>query len=238
MSVRVFVPKDLGCTNFHHPCIPNVLVFHCSMHIVEPWITPSIFIDTKDDKVVDEYTFGAKYGSEEAAKRLQPHWNTWITEDDFATIATYGLNHVRIPIGYWAIDVSQGEPYPQGQYPYLFKAVAWAAKHGLKVMIDLHGAPGSQNGFDNSGRRGSVNWHKDKQNVDRTRKVLQKITEDFDKPEFAGVVTSIELLNEPAGFVGQDMVNTVKQFYYDGYGQVRYPASKDGEKKTSNLLVT
>ena len=24
-------------------------------------------------------------------------------------------------------------------------------------MVDLHGAPGSQNGFDNSGRRGKVN---------------------------------------------------------------------------------
>lgn len=49
------------------------------------------------------------------------------------------LNHVRLPIGYWAFDVSAGEPYIQGQLPYLSKAVTWAQNHGLKVIVDLHG---------------------------------------------------------------------------------------------------
>jgi aryl-phospho-beta-D-glucosidase BglC (GH1 family) len=114
---------------------------------VEPWITPSIFSGTGDDAVVDEYTYGQKYGSVEAARMLSPHWDNWITESDFAAIAANGLNHVRIPIGYWAIDGKEGV-YPQGQYPYLFKAVDWCKKYGLKAIIDLHGAPGSQNGFD------------------------------------------------------------------------------------------
>ena len=56
------------------------------------------------------------------------------------------LNHVRIPIGYWAFEVGAGEPYISGQLPYLQKAVTWAGNHGLKVIVDLHGAPGSQNG--------------------------------------------------------------------------------------------
>lgn len=47
------------------------------------------------------------------------------------------LNHVRLPIGYWAFDVSGGEPYHQGQLPYLQKAVTWAGNHGLKVIVDL-----------------------------------------------------------------------------------------------------
>lgn len=98
--------------------------------------------------MVDEYTYGEHYGPVEAGRLLTQHWDTWITEDDLAQIASLGLNHVRIPIGWWALDKVRTEPYPQGQYPYLFKAVGWAKKHGLKVMIDLHGAPGSQNGFD------------------------------------------------------------------------------------------
>jgi glucan 1,3-beta-glucosidase len=53
---------------------------------------------------------------------------------------------VRIPIGYWAYDVSPGEPYIQGQHNYLLKAIDWAEANNLKVIIDLHGAPGSQNG--------------------------------------------------------------------------------------------
>ena len=49
------------------------------------------------------------------------------------------LNHVRIPIGYWAFDVSGGEPFIQGQLPYLNKAIGWAQKYNLKVIVDLHG---------------------------------------------------------------------------------------------------
>lgn len=56
------------------------------------------------------------------------------------------LNHVRIPIGYWAFEVGPGEPYIQGQLPYLTEAIGWAGLHGLKVIVDLHGVPGSQNG--------------------------------------------------------------------------------------------
>ena len=34
--------------------------------------------------------------------------------------------------------------------------MGWCQELGLKVVLDLHGAPGSQNGFDNSGKRGEV----------------------------------------------------------------------------------
>ena len=34
----------------------------------------------------------------------------------------------------------------------------WMDELGLVANIDLHGAPGSQNGFDNSGRAGGAHW--------------------------------------------------------------------------------
>ena len=105
----------------------------------QPWITPSIFDNTNDSRIVDEYTFGQYQDRSKAASTLQRHWDTWITEADFAAIAAAGLNHVRLPIGYWAFDVSGGEPYVQGQVPYLLKAVTWAQNHGLKLIVDLHG---------------------------------------------------------------------------------------------------
>lgn len=51
------------------------------------------------------------------------------------------LNHVRIPIGYWAFDLYPGDEFVQGQLPYLLKAVDWAEKYCLKIIIDLYGAP-------------------------------------------------------------------------------------------------
>lgn len=112
--------------------------------VSEPWITPSLYDDTNDSRVIDEWTFG-QYVSD-AGSRLESHWKTFITESDFSQIAAAGLNHVRIPIGYWAIDSTHGNFYQGSQLSYLKKAVGWARNHGLKVMIDLHGAPGSQNG--------------------------------------------------------------------------------------------
>ncbi|KAG5651667.1 hypothetical protein H0H81_007863 [Sphagnurus paluster] len=119
--------------------------------VLEPWITPSLFDNTNDSRIVDEYTFGQYQDRTKALNILKNHWDTWITEADFRDIAAAGLNHVRIPIGYWAYEVYGGEPYIQGQLPYLAKAINWASKYNLKVLVDLHGAPGSQNGFDNSG---------------------------------------------------------------------------------------
>lgn len=82
------------------------------------------------------------------ASILLVYRDTYITENDIALIKSYGLNHVRIPIGHWSLNKNSTEPYPVGAYPYLKKAVAWCQKYGLKVVLDLHGAPGSQNGYD------------------------------------------------------------------------------------------
>ena len=184
--------------------------------VLEPWITPSIFTDTGNDAVVDEYTYTQALGKDEASSRLTDHWNTWITQDDFNQIAAAGLNHVRIPIGYWALAPLDGDPYVQGQLPILDNAIGWARSAGLKVLLDLHGAPGSQNGFDNSGRYGPITWQQGdtvQQTLNAIRALAERYAGDTD------VVTSIELLNEPLGPVLD--LSQVKAFYYNGWGTVR-----------------
>jgi len=54
-------------------------------------------------------------------------------------MAGAGLNHVRIPIGYWSVLPRDGDPYVEGAYDKLGEALDWASGAGLKVMIDLHG---------------------------------------------------------------------------------------------------
>ncbi|KAF8596854.1 putative EXG1-exo-beta-1,3-glucanase, major isoform [Ceratobasidium sp. AG-I] len=191
--------------------------------VLEPWITPSLFENTGNNAVVDEYTFGQFQDWNIAETKLKAHWDTWITRSDFAAIAAAGLNHVRIPIGYWAFDISAGEPYHSGQYPYLLKAIKWATRYGIKVWIDLHGAPGSQNGFDNSGRRGDTKWHTNPVNVARTNAIIKSLATEFSKDEYADSVVAIAPLNEPAGFVGGNMMDVVRQYWYDSYGNIRYP---------------
>lgn len=201
--------------------------------VLEPWITPSLFDNTGNPDIVDEWTFCQLQDRTTALSVLEKHWDTWITESDFAAIAAAGLNHVRIPIGYWAFETGPGEPYCTGQLPYLQKAVTWAGQYGLKVIIDLHGAPGSQNGFDNSGQRMAYpGWHSNYTNLVRTNAVIKQIVSLFSDQE--DVVPVIAPLNEPAGFHGPDVLKVVRQYWYDSYDSIRYP---DGASQQSNTVV-
>ncbi|KAI0800625.1 exo-beta-1,3-glucanase [Fomes fomentarius] len=203
--------------------------------VLEPWITPSLFDNTGNDNIVDEWTFGQYQNVRSAQSTLKQHWDTWITEQDFVDIAAAGLNHVRIPIGYWAFEVGPGEPFVSGQLPYLQQAVTWARNHGLKVIVDLHGAPGSQNGFDNSGRRiSSPAWHSNSTNVARTNAVLKRIASLFVNDQ--DTVTVIAPLNEPAGFDGADVLSVVRQYWYDSYGNIRFPYGTSQQSNTVVLL--
>ncbi|KAG1754937.1 glycoside hydrolase family 5 protein [Suillus paluster] len=198
--------------------------------VLEPWITPSIFENTGNNNIVDEWTFGEYQDYDTAKAVLQDHWNSWITESDFEAIAAAGLNHVRLPIGYWAFEVGAGEPYITGQLDYMKSAITWASNYGLKLVIDLHGAPGSQNGYDNSGQRMSYpTWHSNQTNVDRTDSIIKTIISIVDS-EYETVPT-IGPLNEPAGYDGDDVLEVVKQYWYDSY-----PYGSSTESNTVELI--
>ncbi|OCF38646.1 hypothetical protein I317_07567 [Kwoniella heveanensis CBS 569] len=179
--------------------------------LTEKWITPSLYeTDTED-----EWHLCAELGKKRCLSRLEDHWGSFFTRDDFEEIKSAGLNSLRIPIGYWAVDLQDDEPYVTGQYPYLIRAVYWARELGLSVLLDLHGAPGSQNGQDNSGLIGQVSFPSNTSNKDRALNVLRNLTEEFAKEEYGGVVTGIELLNEPRLSDTFTMAE-LKQFYTSG----------------------
>ncbi|KAF2100995.1 putative Exo-beta-1,3-glucanase [Rhizodiscina lignyota] len=194
--------------------------------VLEPWITPSIFQKVDQSlKIVDEYTLGKKL-PKSAPGILKKHWDTWCTFSDFQKIASSGFNVVRIPIGFWAYD-NANTPYVKGAAPYLDKAIGWARTTNppLKVIIDLHGAPGSQNGYDNSGERlpvSQIGWLKGGAGgptAQRTLKILQTISSKYAKPSYQDVVAGIELLNEP--FSPALSVPDIYTFYRQGFKNTR-----------------
>ena len=85
------------------------------------------------ENVVDEYTYTKVLGYAEAKPRLEKHWGSFITQSDFADIASKGLNFVRIPIGYWSVTPVVGDPYISGAYKWLKRALDWAQGANLKV---------------------------------------------------------------------------------------------------------
>ncbi|KAL9115918.1 MAG: hypothetical protein Q9227_000286 [Pyrenula ochraceoflavens] len=178
--------------------------------VLEPWIVPDLF-ERAGDGIVDEYTLGQTLGHDAAYSLLSSHWDSWITADDFGQIAAAGLNTVRIPIGFWAVnDLANGTPYVAGAIDYMDKAIGWARGSGLKVIIDLHGAPGSQNGFDNSGRYGPIEFQTG-DTVDNTLKALSGLASRYSGD--TDVVTMFEILNEPLPPTVN--LDSLKQFYND-----------------------
>lgn len=186
--------------------------------VLEAYITPSLFKTFGNNIPVDEYHFTKQLGKDSALKTLEKHWLTWYTEDDFKAIKKAGFNHVRIPIGYWAFELLDNDPYVQGQVEYLDKAIEWARNNDLKVWVDLHGAPGSQNGFDNSGLRDQIGFQSSN-NIDVTLTVLQSIFDKYGAWDYEDVISGIELLNEPLG-PSADM-NQLENFYKWGYDNLR-----------------
>lgn len=93
-------------------------------------------------------------------------------------------------------------------------------------MVDLHGAPGSQNGFDNSGLRGQREWFWNQTNIDRTLTALQVLTSEFTQPSYSGTVLTIELINEPFPQSSSEL-DTLKAFYQSGYQSVREASQQE-----------
>ncbi|KAJ5495951.1 glucan 1-3-beta-glucosidase D [Penicillium diatomitis] len=166
---------------------------------LEPFISPSLFQGYSSD-VIDEWTLTTQLGSA-AASTLEKHYATFITESDIAEIKDAGLDHVRIPYSYWAVTTYEGDPYvAQISWRYLLRIIEYCRKYGIRVKLDLHGVPGSQNGWNHSGRQGNIGWLMGSDgdlNRKRSLEVHNQLSQFFAQDRYKNVVTLYGLANEP-----------------------------------------
>ncbi|KAI0082781.1 exo-beta-1,3-glucanase [Panus rudis PR-1116 ss-1] len=155
---------------------------------------------------VDEWTLSQNLAADTAnggLQQLEDHYKTFITEKDFAEIAGAGLNFVRIPIPYWAIETRDNEPFlAKTCWKYFLKAVQWARKYGIRINLDLHALPGSQNGWNHSGRLGTINFLNGPMgyaNAQRSLDYIRILAEFISQPQYRDVVVMFGITNEPQG---------------------------------------
>ncbi|KAJ4377549.1 hypothetical protein N0V83_000374 [Neocucurbitaria cava] len=169
---------------------------------LEPFITPSFFENFgSKDGVVDEWTLLTKLGPTKAKDTMEEHYSSFITKQSFADIRAAGIDHVRFPFGYWIVQTYDGDPYiSQISWRYLLRGIEYCRQNGLRVNLDLHGAPGSQNGWNHSGRQGVIGWLNGTDgdtNAQRTLDIHHKLSVFFAQKRYQNVVTMYGLVNEP-----------------------------------------
>ena len=202
--------------------------------VLEKWMSPSLFDGTTAE---DEYYLPMQLDRSVYEARIKQHRSEYITERDFVTMRAIGLNTVRIPVPYFIFG---DRPPFIGCIDELDHAFLWAEKYGLKILIDLHTAPDSQNGFDNGGICGVCKFFQEPEEMEFVLTVLERLAQRYANRKG---VWGIEILNEPvsqemwdgmgvsqrykpveplkaAGSKGYDM-DQLRSFYIEAYDRMR-----------------
>ncbi|XP_042495089.1 uncharacterized protein LOC122074328 [Macadamia integrifolia] len=120
---------------------------------------PSVFEMKIVHTMQGEFQLTYGYSPDRAPQIMRDHWSTYIVEEDFKFMSQNGLNAVRIPVGWWIASDPPPKHFVGGSIQALDNAFRWAQTYSMKIRVDLHAVPGSQNGNDHSGTRdGYQEW--------------------------------------------------------------------------------
>jgi len=133
---------------------------------------------------------------------MEYYWRCFFTEEDFRIIKEdLQLNTIRLPFYYLNIlneDLSLKSE--EEAFAYLDWFISCAAEQELYVILDLHGAPGSQSGYEHSGTatREAGLW-KSEENVTATVALWDFVSEHYvnSRPDLGKWIATYDILNEP-----------------------------------------
>lgn len=136
------------------------------------------------------------------ADLLDYYYSCFFTAEDFRIIREeLGFNTVRLPFYHLNIlneDLSLKEETEA--FTYLDWFIEEAARNGLYVVLDLHGAPGSQNGYEHSGaaQRVAGLWE-NQENRNATLALWKFVSHHYTvtRPDLGAWIASYDLMNEP-----------------------------------------
>lgn len=164
-----------------------------------------------DDQCKLEAVLDQRFGYAERQRLYTLFRDNWITERDWDMLATLNLNLVRLPFIY---SVVEDERHPRqlraDAWKYLDNAIAQAEKRGMYVILDLHGAVGSQGWEHHSGCAGRNRYWDTPDYQARTIWLWQQIAARY---KDRGAVAGYSMLNEPWGTSPENMATVMRTLY-------------------------
>ncbi|KAL3907665.1 MAG: hypothetical protein SGILL_008778 [Bacillariaceae sp.] len=220
-----FYPGQLGAPHISSKSHKYCDLYHCQPHLLET-------AHGGLDYPTDEYTLFQSFENSALAKEYMTfHWENFITKVDVQTLKKAGVTHIRVPVPHYMMggdNIRDGEPWIDGQYLFFCRFVGWARYYDIQVWVDLHTAPGSQNGFANSGRLlpnpTCEHWSSSDTNIERTMRAIEDIAHAIVDDNLRDTVTGFGILNEP--YMNCD-ISKVKKFNNDALSAVRKIMGED-----------
>lgn len=156
-----------------------------------------------DDQCTLEALFDQRFGRATRERLLKLFRDNWITERDWDGMARFGLNLVRVPF-IWSVVEDELRPghLRDDAWHYLDWAVAQAEARGMYVVLDLHGAVGSQGHEHHSGCAGQNKYWTTPEYQERTAWLWRQVAARY---KGRTAVAGYSVLNEPWGATPEAM---------------------------------
>lgn len=172
--------------------------------VAEKWIFHSIFPEGANCEL-EAVTKLEKDGKDAAKKKLEDHWMSYATDEDWKWLQDHGVTGIRVPLGYWNIDggkYTKGTKFEKyadiyGRSWLVFKKhfVEPALSRNIGVLVDIHGLPGGANGNDHSGEKtgGSADFWGNSQGQKLMEDALAFVARDLSSYDN---ILGIQIVNE------------------------------------------
>ena len=164
-----------------------------------------------NDQCTLEATFDKRFGYAERERLMKLFRDNWITTRDWDTLASLGLNLVRLPFIWSLVEDEKNPRHVRADgWHYLDQAIAQAEARGLYVILDLHGAVGSQGTEHHSGCANQNLYWRTPAYQERTEWLWQQVASRYKN---RAAVAGYSLLNEPWGSTPEQMATVMKKLY-------------------------
>ncbi len=104
----------------------------------ESWVTPELFASTG---AIDDAELFNKLGKEAYDTQIAQHRASFITEQDFVSMVSRGIDAVRIPVPWYVFET--GDSAPASCVDELDQAFNWADQYNIAVLLVLANCPGA-----------------------------------------------------------------------------------------------
>ena len=166
------------------------------------WLLIEFWMLALGDKVLpDQWTLveslKSRFGEAEAERLMDLYRASWMTDRDWANIRSYGFNVVRVPMDYRLMeDDARPMTLRRDAWQWIDNAVDSAERHGLYVILDLHGVQGGQTPNDHTGRSGQNKLWGSEENKARQAWLWTQIAARY---KDRSAVVAYDTMNEPYG---------------------------------------